>query len=411
MTWCCMAKLLLLTPGLPFPPMQGTALRNWGIISGLAPRHHITLLSFARTAGAAAPELLAACERVVLVPQPARSAFARLATLALSTQPDLALRLSSPLYAQHLRTLLAAEDYDVIQMEGLELGCYMPMLRAYKQRHPAARIIYDAHNAETMLQHSVVAAETDNPARWLAAAYSRAQLPRLQRFERAVCSSADAITCVAAADAIALQALFPAAQPVLVPNGIWLRDYPQLPPTTETQKPQLLFTGKMDYRPNVDGVLWFASSVLPLVQRAVPGAEFVVAGRDPAPAVQRLAGDAGVRVTGELADMRPCMAAASVYVVPLRMGGGTRFKILEAMAQARPVVSTRIGAAGFAVSHQRELMIADSPAAMAEAIIQLLQEPAKCRALCSTAWAFVSQKHDWSAILPALEAVYAAPRI
>ena len=162
--------------------------------------------------------------------------------------------------------------------------------------------------------------------------------------------------------------------------------------------------------PNVDGVLWFASAVLPLVQRTVPGAEFVVSGRDPAPAVQRLAGNAGVRITGELSDMRPCMAAASIYVVPLRMGGGTRFKILEAMAQARPVVCTQIGAAGFAVSHQRELMIADSPAAMADAIIQLLQEPAKCRALCSAARAFVSQKHDWSAILPALEAVYPAPR-
>ena len=405
-----MAKLLLLTPGLPFPPMQGSALRNWGIISGLAARHRITLLSFARTAAAAAPELLAACERVVLVPQPQRSIAARLATLALSAQPDLALRLSSRQYAHQLQALLAAADFAVIQVEGLELGRYMPMLRAYQQRHPAARIIYDAHNAEVLLQQSAAMVAVRNPAHWLAAAYSRIQLPRLQRFERAVCASADAITCVSAADAAALRALHSSAQPVLVPNGIWLRDYPQLPAPLETHPPQLLFTGKMDYRPNVDGVLWFASSVLPLVQRAVPGAEFVVAGRDPAPAVQRLAGDAGVRVTGELADMRPCMAAASVYVVPLRMGGGTRFKILEAMAQARPVVSTRIGAAGFAVSHQRELMIADSPAAMAEAIIQLLQEPAKCRALCSTAWAFVSQKHDWSAILPALEAVYAAPR-
>ena len=139
--------------------------RSWGIISGLAPRHRITLLSFARPAAAAAPELLAACERVVLVPQPARSAFARIATLLLSTQPDLALRLNSPLYARHLQTLLAADDYDVVQLEGLELGCYMPMLRAYKQRHPAARIVYDAHNAETMLQQSVVAAETDNQTR------------------------------------------------------------------------------------------------------------------------------------------------------------------------------------------------------------------------------------------------------
>lgn len=406
-----MAKLLLLTPGLPYPPMQGTALRNWGIISGLAPRHRITLLSFAHTAATAAPELLAACERVVLVPQPARSAFARLATLALSTQPDLARRLNSPLYAHHLRTLLAANDYDVVQMEGLELGCYMPVLRAYKQRRPAARIIYDAHNAETMLQKSVVAAERDNPTRWLATAYSRAQLPRLQRFERAVCSSADAITCVSAADRIALQALCTGAQPVLVPNGIWLRDYPQLPATMETQKPQLLFTGKMDYRPNVDGVLWFAAEVLPLVQRAVPGAEFVVAGRDPAPAVQRLAGNAGVRVTGELPDMRQCMAAASVFVVPLRMGGGTRFKIMEAMAQGRAVVATQIGAAGFEVSHQRELMIGDSPTAMADAIIQLLQNPAQRNALCSAARTFVSQKHDWSTILPALEAVYSTPRL
>ena len=105
-----MAKLLLLTPGLPFPPMQGTALRNWGIISGLAARHRITLLSFARTAAAAAPELLAACERVVLVPQPQRNMAVRLATLALSAQPDLALRLSSRQFAHQLQTLLAAAE-------------------------------------------------------------------------------------------------------------------------------------------------------------------------------------------------------------------------------------------------------------------------------------------------------------
>ena len=404
-----MAKLLLLTPGLPFPPMQGTALRNWGIISGLAARHRITLLSFARTAAAAAPELLAACERVVLVPQPQRSMAVRLATLALSAQPDLALRLSSRQYAHQLQTLLAAADFAVIQVEGLELGRYMPMLRAYQQRHPAARIIYDAHNAEVLLQQSAAMVAARNPAHWLAAAYSRIQLPRLQRFERAVCASADAITCVSAADAAALRALHSSAQPVLVPNGIWLRDYPQLPAPLETHTPQLLFTGKMDYRPNVDGVLWFAGAVLPLVQLIVPGAEFVVAGRDPAPAVQRLAGRAGVRVTGELADLRACMARATLYVVPLRMGGGTRFKILEAMAQARAVVSTQIGAAGFAVQNQRELLIADSPTALADAIISLLQDAGKRNALCSAARAFVAQNHDWSAILPTLEAVYSQP--
>jgi glycosyltransferase involved in cell wall biosynthesis len=174
-----------------------------------------------------------------------------------------------------------------------------------------------------------------------------------------------------------------------------------------TGHPRLVFTGKMDYRPNVDAALWFAAEILPRVRGAHREVEFHVVGQQPAPALLRLDGREGVAIAGAVADTRPHIAGAAVYVAPLRMGGGTRFKVLEAFALARPVVSTPLGAEGFAVASERELLLAGDAGTFAGAVVRLLSEPRLATRLGLAGQRFAREQHDWSVILPRLLDVYA----
>jgi sugar transferase (PEP-CTERM/EpsH1 system associated) len=409
-------KLLFLTPQLPYPPRQGTALRNWGLIKHLARGHDITLLSFVEADQSTEwPKLHAAC-RLLAVPAPRRASADRLRTLFSSTA-DLARRLWSPEFLRALTKLVREVSFDVIQVEGLEMAPYLFPLRRLALR---SKRIYDAHNAETLIQLRALAADLRRPARWPAALYSWIQIPRLKHFETQTCRSAEAVTCVSEADAEALRQLMPALNPAIVPNGIDVEKYILLPPHAPSRTayaspvpmghPTLVFTGKMDYRPNVDAALWFARDILPRIHAARPEVQFLIVGQKPTASVRELGKQNGIIVTGAVDDARPLIAEAGVYVAPLRMGGGTRFKLLEAMALARPVVSTPLGAEGFRVRSGQELLLADSPSALAEAVLALLADPDRASALGKAGRSFVEKSYDWSVIIPKLEAVYERSR-
>ena len=391
-------NLLLLTPQPPLPAHQGTAIRNWGILRHVAPHHAVTLLSFAPAGySTPPPELAAACHSIRLVPAPVRGLATRLRTAA-GGRPDLAERLWSMAFDQALREVLAETHFDLAQVEGLELGRYISTLRALQSGLP---VIYDAHNAEVTIQQRAWRSDRLIPRRWLAAAYSRLQMRPLARFEAAVCRQDSAVTCVSVIDAQALTRLVPGLQPTVVPNGIELSEYP-LPETRPAGDAVLTFTGKMDYRPNVDAAQWFASEILPRVQAHRPDARFEIVGQQPPSTLARYT---GVTLAGAVPDIRPHIARAAVYVAPLRMGGGTRFKLLEAMALGRPVVSTTIGAEGFAVRSGQELLIADATDEFARAVLQLLDAPSEARAVGLAGRAFVEAGYDWAAIIPRLEAL------
>jgi glycosyltransferase involved in cell wall biosynthesis len=160
----------------------------------------------------------------------------------------------------------------------------------------------------------------------------------------------------------------------------------------------LVFTGSMDWLPNEDGMLYFVREILPRIRASEPGATLSIIGRSPTPAVRRLAEEAGVEVTGRVDDVRPHIAAGTVYVVPLRIGGGTRLKIFEAMAMAKAVVSTTIGAEGLPVTDGRNIVIADDPARFASEVVRLGRTPAARIALERAARDLVVRHYDWSAV-------------
>jgi glycosyltransferase involved in cell wall biosynthesis len=323
------------------------------------------------------------------------------------------LRLWSSEFQQRLAAWLHDDAYDVIQVEGLELARYAlspgPIHPGHADkggRKPL--IVFDDHNAEYLLQKRMAEAEITARGWNAGAVYSYIQWRKLRRFERRVCRQSDRVLCVSDADAIALQQLAPHLKAHVIPNGVdtdfYRRDRVtpfELPPHS------LVFTGTMDFRPNVDAILWFAREVLPLIKEQVPGVRVYIVGQRPHTRLDVLRADPAITITGAVEDTRPYIAAASVYIAPLRMGGGTRLKLLEAMSLQTPIVSTMLGAEGYAVTNGRELLLADDADAFARSIVELIENVPRAQALGRAGRLFAMQHYDWRSIVPKLEDVYA----
>ena len=159
----------------------------------------------------------------------------------------------------------------------------------------------------------------------------------------------------------------------------------------------------MDWLPNEDAMTFFCRDVLPLIRARVPGVELTIVGREPTRGVRNLAAQHGVAVTGRVDDVRPFVRDAAVYIVPLRIGGGTRLKIFEAMAMGKAVVSTAVGAEGLPVVHDRHLLIADDPQAFANATVRLLEDSSCRNRLGRAARDLVATRFDWAAVASELE--------
>lgn len=410
-------NILFLTPQLPFPPRQGTALRNLHLIQGLADRHSVSLLSFLEPGQSSQAAdwgpLTALCQRIATVPIAARSTGRRLLDLPLTGRPDMELRLWSRPFADRLARWLRAERFDVVHVEGIELAPYLPIVER-APHHPLA--VFDDHNAEYVLQERAFRTDLRNPRRWHAAAYSYLQWRRLRRFEARVCRHADRVIAVSETDRAALEALVPGLGAWVIPNCIDTTAYgvasdspaPSVAGTARTRTPafRLLFTGKMDFRPNVDAALWFGREILPLIKAGEPNVTWGIVGKSPHPRLDVLRSDPAIAITGEVPHITPYLRAADLYVIPLRMGGGTRFKLLEAMAAGIPVVSTSVGAEGVPVRSGRELLLADQPDQFAAAVTRLLRDPALGERLTAAAFTLVRERFDWRAVVPRLEQVY-----
>ncbi|HEV7216094.1 MAG TPA: glycosyltransferase family 4 protein, partial [Chloroflexota bacterium] len=290
--------------------------------------------------------------------------------------------------------------FAVVQCEGLELYRYA--------RTAPAPLILDAHNAEWRLQRAAYQAAL-REHRVKPAVYSLLQWRKLVRYEGTAVRRARVTFAVSAADQGDLQQLAPGAAVAVLANGVDAELYQPLPALAQDTD-SILFAGKMDFRPNVEGALWLAHRVMPRVWSRRPAARLVLFGRDPAPAVRRLAADPRITVTGHVPGTdaeKVALANAGVVAVPLLSGGGTRLKVLNALAMARPVVSTPLGATGYAVTSGQHLLLAEGAGPFADALLRLLEQPdlgvrlgmAGRRAVCS--------RYTWERVLPVLDHAYA----
>ena len=267
---------------------------------------------------------------------------------------------------------------------------------------PAINVTYALQRKAVLFQHNVEAMiwkrHATVPQNAWRRAYMRAQWAKMRRFETAVCQRFAHVVAVSMADAQIFREEYGVRSVSDVPTGVDL-EYFRPTPGNARSASEMVFVGSMDWMPNDEGIRWFVAEVLSLVQRQIPEVKLTVVGRSPSAGLRAIAEqNAAIEVTGTVADVRPYLQRAAVSVVPLRVGGGTRLKIYEAMALGAPIVSTTIGAEGLPVRDGEHLRLADSPAAQATAIVELLNRPGEAQRLADNARRFVEQHCTWDAV-------------
>jgi glycosyltransferase involved in cell wall biosynthesis len=225
------------------------------------------------------------------------------------------------------------------------------------------------------------------------------------RWEERALQAFDGAVAVSSEDQAWLRARFGGRPVALAPNGVDTAAFaPERGPASRRRA--IVFTGVMDYPPNEDAVVWFAERVWPELRRASPDLEFQVVGTRPTARVSALASQAGIRVTGEVPDVRPYVAGALAFVVPLRSGGGTRLKILQAMAMGCPVISTRLGAEGLDVEDGQHLLFAEGPGDFVARLDAIASSAERAEQLARNARQRVVERYDWSRCLEPLDELY-----
>lgn len=390
-------RILVMTPSMPYPPIWGFGVRVYQLVRHLAARHDVTLLTYGEPREAEAVAVLERLGvRVELVPPPPgereQKRHAQLTALLL-LQSYQARRLDSAAMQSAIDRLLATNSFDIVQVESSQLLTFsLPT---------TARIVLDEHNIEYELLYRMFREER-SVVRKL---YNWFEYVRFRREEQRRWSRADACLVTSEREAPIVQAVAPATPTVVVPNGV---DCEYFTPNDAPAAPDsIVFTGLMRYRPNVDAVSYFGREILPRIAASRPGVQFAIVGAGPTAEVCQLQGP-NVQVTGQVPDVRPYVARAAVAVVPLRMGGGTRLKVVEALAMGKPIVSTSLGCEGIDVRHGEHLLIADDAPAFADAVLRLLADPALATALGRRARALAEEKYGWASITAELERFYLA---
>ncbi|MFN8580279.1 MAG: glycosyltransferase [Gemmatimonadaceae bacterium] len=383
--------ILWLKTELLHPVDKGGRIRTYQTLKALKERHRVTYLTL--DDGTAAPDAAARaseyCHDLITVPfqQPSKgsaSFFLDLATNLLSSLPYAVAKYRSAAMRAAIVSAVRERNVDLVVCDFLFPSPNLPS-------NLGVPIVLFQHNVEAAIweRHAKVAG---NPVK---RAYMTLQWKRMFAFERAECHRYDHVIAVSDADAETMRLWYGANNVSAVPTGV---DTDYFRPTTDAapHAHELVFTGSMDWMPNEDGVEWFAEAIFPLIRREEPDTTLSIVGRHPTPRVKAVGQhNAGVVVTGSVPDVRPFLARAAVFVVPLRVGGGTRLKIYEAMAMERCVVSTRIGAEGLPLRDGEEVVLADEPSQFASAVVRLLRDPERARRIGSAAADRVRREFSW----------------
>jgi sugar transferase (PEP-CTERM/EpsH1 system associated) len=375
------------------PVDKGGRIRTYQMLRALRREHRVTYLTL--DDGSAAPnaeelahEYADTVERVPFSP-PAKGSigfFLDLLRNVFSPLPYAVARYRSRALTARLREVCASRDVDVVVCDFLAPSLNVP-------DDLGKPTVLFQHNVEAMIweRHAAVAA---NPVK---RAYMRRQWQRMLRHERTECARFDHVIAVSPEDATVFRDRFGVQNVSHVPTGVDTEFF--RPSGEQHRRPhEIVFTGSMDWMPNEDAIRWFVEQILPLIRERVPDATLTVVGRNPPAAIRALADDTGIIVTGSVPDVRPYIERARAFIVPIRIGGGTRLKIFEAMAMERPVVSTTIGAEGLPVHDGVDALIADAPAAFADAVVQLLLDPALATRIGDAAAAMVRAEHGWDRV-------------
>ncbi|MFN7944713.1 MAG: glycosyltransferase [Blastocatellia bacterium] len=386
-------KILWLKTELLHPVDKGGRIRTYQMLRALRRNHHVTYLTLDDGAMPEAQTLADEyCQELICMPHrlPSRTEFGFYAGLGanlLSGLPYAVARYRSALMREAITRQVQRDKPDVLVCDFLAPAINVP------ERLPCRTVLFQ-HNVEAQIWQRHFETQT-NPLR---RALFRFQWQRMKRFEHAACQRFDQIIAVSQADADRLRHDYEIDRVAAVPTGVDT-DFFRPRPEVATEPHHLVFTGSMDWLPNEDGINWFIEQIWPQLRQQIPQIRLTVVGRNPSRRLLALnQTGSGINVTGTVDDVRPYLARAAAAIVPLRIGGGTRLKIYEAMAMSKPVISTTVGAEGLPLRDGRELLIADEPSAFAAVICRLVKEPSKAREIGAAGASFVSSSGSWQAV-------------
>jgi polysaccharide biosynthesis protein PslH len=382
-------KILWVKAGGLVPPDTGGKIRSYNILRQLAKNHEVTFFSFyAAHDHDVHSELSQVFQQVVQIPldlPAARSARDLLDYAAhfFSLEPYNLAKYCRPLVRKKLRALLQKETYDVILCDFIFAAGVIPW------EWPCPKVLF-THNVEAIIwrRHFEVAR---NPL-WKALSWR--EWKRMDAAERRYLQQADHVLVVSENDRKHFSSFLDPRKLTVIQTGA---DTEFFQPRGDKEIPNsMVFAGSMDWLPNEDGIFYFADEILPLIQRRASDVRLCIVGRNPSQRLQELAARSpNIQLTGWVEDVRPYLAQGAVCVVPLRIGGGTRLKIFEAMSMAKAIVSTSIGAEGLPIKNGVHLLLADDPGSFAERTLQLLTDAAKRSKIGQAGRRLVEQNYSW----------------
>jgi sugar transferase (PEP-CTERM/EpsH1 system associated) len=387
-------RILWLKTELLHPVDKGGKIRTYQMLKELKREHHVTYLTLDDGSAASEARELSReyCHELVTVPHRTERKFsprfyAELALNLVSPLPYFMKKYESAAMRREIEGRVASGSFDVVVCDFLVPSINMP-------RRLGCPAVLFQHNVEAMIwrRHYEV---QQNP---LKRAYLYGQWRKARAYERAACRRFDWVVAVSREDAEVMRRDYGVPQVADVPTGVDTDFF--RPSGREERDPfNLVFTGSMDWLPNEDAIRFFTEQIMPIVSRTVPQVTLTVVGREPFAGLLELSRrDPRVVVTGRVEDVRPYMERAAAYIVPIRVGGGTRLKIYEAMAMEKAVVSTRVGAEGLPVRDGEELLLADSPEEFAAAVVRVLTDERLAKSLGERAAAAVRENFGWGRV-------------
>jgi sugar transferase (PEP-CTERM/EpsH1 system associated) len=382
-------RILFLSPRQSLPARSGAKLREYHFLRALGRAAEVTYLYFADPG--AQPLTVADlpfCSEVAGVPKPAAYGYGKTVMGILGSSPLPILNYTSPAMRAALEKMMGARDFDIIHLDGIHMSHYA--LEAWKRKN-SQRVIFNWHNIESEAMRRYSVTTTSMARRWYAG-YTAGKMERVESdmlhraFGHIVCSEREREQ---------LRRIAPEARIEVVENGVDTSYFAGSEGPAASRR--IVFVGAMDYFPNSDAAGFFASQIWPQVRSRLEGAELTIVGSNPGPAVLALGELPGVKVAGMVPDVRPFYRGALAAVVPLRTGGGTRLKILEAMAAGVPVVSTPLGAEGLEVVPGENVLLAESGDAegWADRLVSLADSPALRQQLIEAGLRLVRNRYDW----------------
>ncbi len=394
-------RVLVIDEEIPLPLNTGKRLRTFNLLKQLAGRHELLLVSRYHEGmhDYDRESFEQAGMKSLVVPHPIRKKtgvrfYGALAANLISPEPYSATSQYSKPYISALKKLLLEEDFDVLHCENIAYA------RNIEQFHSIPSVLV-AHNLETMIWKRRYEVENNI----LRKVYTYFQWKKMDRYERKAFRWFDHIVAVSGADRDLIAGRGSDATITVIENGV---DTDYFTASAVQEKPfSLVFTGSLDWFPNEDCMIYFLGEIWPRVLKKFPACTLTIVGRNPGNALaERAAGHPSVRLTGTVEDVRPFIDEAAVYVVPLRVGGGSRLKILEAFSMNKPVVSTSIGAEGLDVQDRRELIIADSPGDFADALGEMFIDQRLRESLAENGRSLVLKQYRWESLAEKLEQVW-----